>query len=39
MRQIVENLRGEALNVAMEIGIEEVYGEDGADKLMEQFTA
>ena len=39
MRQIVENLRGEALNVAMYIGIEELYGENDAEKLMEQMTA
>ena len=25
IRQIVENLKGEALNVAMEVGIEELY--------------
>ena len=25
MRQIVENLRGDALNVAMEVGIQEHY--------------
>ena len=35
MRQIVENLRGDALNVAMEIGIESLYAEDGPQLLQD----
>ena len=35
MRQIVENLRGDALNLAMEIGINELYGADGPRLLQE----
>ena len=37
--QIVENLRGAALNVAVDIGIEELYGENGLEKLMGQLVA
>ena len=35
MRQVVENLRGDALNVAMEIGITRLYGDDGPKLLQE----
>ena len=32
--QIIEDLKGEALSVAMEIGISRLFGDDGGDTLM-----
>ena len=34
LRQVVENLKGDALNVAMEIGIETLYAEGGGERLL-----
>ena len=36
VQQIVENLRGDALHVAMEIGIDILLGDDGADTLFQR---
>ena len=38
-RQIIENLRGDALSVAMEVGVDKLFVENGARGLMDAMVA